>query len=161
MRNQGFTLIELLVTVSMVAILAAFAIPAYQSTIQRNQLTSCSNKVASAVQFAKSEAISSKQTIVVQILSGDNLQYRVGTDADENDAVENDDLLQALECSGEGISLNVTDSVTHIAFGPTGFRSDGQGIINFLTCNEVGAGKVFTVSNGGSVSNHDAASGSC
>ena len=163
MRVSGFTLLELLVTIALVAILASFAIPAFQSTVQSNRLLSCSNKLVAAVQFAKSEAISTKQTILVESLlnpSGTPL-YRVGSDGDSNNSVSDDELLQQLSCEGDGLTASNSLGTGFISFGPTGFRNDGFGEVVFTTCNTIKNGKAFRVSIGGAVSSSDAPAGSC
>lgn len=163
MRTSGFTLVELLVTIALVAVLASFALPAFQSTIQNNRLLACANKVVAAVQFAKSEAISSKQTILVESLqnpSGTPL-YRVGTDGDSNNSVSDAELLQQLSCEGDGLTASNNLGTGFISFGPTGFRNDGLAEVVFTTCNSNKSGKAFRISIGGAVSSSDAPTGSC
>ena len=163
MRVSGFTLLELMITIALVAVLASFAIPAFQSTVQNNRLLSCSNKLAAAVQFAKSEAISTKQTILVESLLNPNGTplYRVGSDDDSNNSVSDDELLQQLSCEGEGLAATNSLGASFISFGPTGFRNDGFGEVVFTTCNSLKKGKAFRVSIGGAVSSSDVPSGSC
>lgn len=53
---RGFTLVELLVTIAMVAILAAIAIPSFTHTIQRDGVSSASNRLMADLDYARSEA---------------------------------------------------------------------------------------------------------
>jgi type IV fimbrial biogenesis protein FimT len=55
--RAGFTIVELMVTVSLAAILLAFAIPSFRQMIASNRLTTQTNDFVSAVNFARSEAI--------------------------------------------------------------------------------------------------------
>ena len=163
MKNKGFTLLELLLTVAMIGVLISFAIPALHSTVQNNRLLSCSNKLVTAVQYAKSEAVTQKQTVLVtsQANANGTPNYRVGFDNDSDNAVSAAELLQVISCEGEGITMSNSLGTDYISFGATGFRNDGQGTITFTTCNEKKLGKVFNVSIGGAVSSDDAPSGSC
>lgn len=68
--ESGFTLIELMVTLSVLAILLAAAVPAFQGMIQRNRLVSSTNDLVSSLMVARSEAI--KRGAVVTICKTSN-----------------------------------------------------------------------------------------
>lgn len=55
--QRGFTLIELMVVVAVLAIGAAFAVPAFQQVIENNRLATEANRFYSTVTFARSEAV--------------------------------------------------------------------------------------------------------
>lgn len=56
-RSRGFSLIELMVTVAVLAILAGIGIPAFQTMILNNRMTSQSNAFLAALQLARAEAV--------------------------------------------------------------------------------------------------------
>jgi len=58
-KSDGFTLIELLVTISVVAILAALALPSFQSSIRSNRVATTTNELISSLSLARSEGIKS------------------------------------------------------------------------------------------------------
>lgn len=55
-RNSGFTLIELLVTAAVLAIVSMFAIPAFETLVMNNRITSQTNQLSSQIAYARSEA---------------------------------------------------------------------------------------------------------
>lgn len=54
---RGFTAVELVVTVAIVAILAALAVPSFNSMILGSRLTAGANDLVAALQLARMEAI--------------------------------------------------------------------------------------------------------
>lgn len=63
MYTRGFTLIELMVTISLVAILAAIAVPSFQTLILNNRMATQSNDFLSSLQLARSEAVKRGATV--------------------------------------------------------------------------------------------------
>lgn len=55
--QHGFTLIELMIVVALLAIISAFALPAFQSFIASNRLTSEANELLAGLNLARSEAV--------------------------------------------------------------------------------------------------------
>jgi len=159
--SSGFSLIELMMAIVILGVVMAFAVPSFQSTMANNRLVSCSNKVAAAVQFAKSQAIVLRQQIVVSGLKGAAAEYKVGTDPDGNNIVDAADEMKVFSCDSDDVTVTPTPDVDFISYGTSGFRADGQGQVTFLTCNDKGKGKSLTVSTGGGVSSKDAADGDC
>ena len=70
--NQGFTLIELMVTMTVAAILAAIAVPAFNSFVLNNRDANQINSLVSSFNYARSEAVKRNTSFGVAVCpSGD------------------------------------------------------------------------------------------
>ena len=69
-KTRGFTLIELIVTVSIVAILAALAVPSFTSLFARKRVEGLASELVTDLQYARSEAV--QRNTLVQVTLGTN-----------------------------------------------------------------------------------------
>ena len=79
-KEPGFTLVELLITIVVVSILLAAGVPAFQSFIKNNRVTSQANGLISAIQLARNEAV--KRGSVVTICASSDQSTCNVTDKD-------------------------------------------------------------------------------
>ncbi|WP_296811383.1 GspH/FimT family pseudopilin [Methyloversatilis sp.] len=63
--QHGFTLIELMIVVALLAIISAFALPAFQTFIASNRLTSEANELLAGLNLARSEAVRTQRRVVL------------------------------------------------------------------------------------------------
>ena len=56
-KETGFTLIELMVTIALMALFAAFAIPAMNGFVEQQRVNSTLSNYTNALTFARNEAI--------------------------------------------------------------------------------------------------------
>jgi type IV fimbrial biogenesis protein FimT len=62
-RRSGFTLVELMVSIAVLAILAAIALPNFRSMIRRGGVSTQVNALYSDLQYARSEAITTRSFV--------------------------------------------------------------------------------------------------
>lgn len=62
---RGFTLVELMVTVAILVILLAIGVPAMQGFLASRQVAGKADALASAIRFARSEALKRSQSVTI------------------------------------------------------------------------------------------------
>lgn len=67
---RGITLIESLVVVSLLAILAALAVPSFQGFTDKRRLEGAANEYASHLHWARSHALQTGSTVRIKVESG-------------------------------------------------------------------------------------------
>lgn len=66
-NRSGFTLIELMITIAVLAILAAIALPSFQSTLERLRVNGAAENFFADLQYARSEAIKQNRNVLFQV----------------------------------------------------------------------------------------------
>ncbi len=75
-RAGGFTQFELLIALGIIAILAAFAVPSFQSIQERNQVIAAAEALSADLRWARSEAL--KQGVNVSVAFTPGVPVSVG-----------------------------------------------------------------------------------
>jgi len=63
--SGGFTIVELMVVVAIVAILAAIALPSFNSSMRNSRVTSQTNDFLTAINLARSEAVARSRGVTI------------------------------------------------------------------------------------------------
>ncbi|MFZ5454865.1 MAG: GspH/FimT family pseudopilin [Pseudomonadota bacterium] len=132
--QHGFTLIELMIVVALLAIISAFALPAFQSFIASNRLTSEANELLAGLNLARSEAVRSQRRVVlcrasatgcVTTADGERWQrWVVFVDNDADGVFDASELLREQVITGTTLNL-VSDETLRAAGNQIAFRPDG------------------------------------
>jgi type IV fimbrial biogenesis protein FimT len=118
-RHKGFTLMELMITVAVFGVLAALALPSFQSILEGRRLVGAADDLYSNIQYARSEAIKRNETIRFQVTTGKNWCF--GIDDDNGTVCD----CNASACEIDGELKNVTSGTY------TGIQMSGGGVIEF------------------------------
>lgn len=66
-RSRGFTLVELMITIVVTAIALALAVPSWENLVQKRQVTSAAEEIASFLMHSQSQAIKANQQVTVTV----------------------------------------------------------------------------------------------
>jgi len=152
----GFTLVELIITLTIAGILAALAIPAMQTFILDQRLTSQANEFITDLNLVRSEAV--KRGASVTLCSSVDLsgcsastQWETGRiafiDSDGDGTVDAGDTIMRVgqRLEGSNTFRPVGGSTTGITFTGAGLTSLASGEITLRLCDTRLAGKAVAV----------------
>lgn len=169
MKNKnfqwGFTILELMVVVTIAAILAAFALPAFDNMLKNNCLTTSANAVVSSFQIARSEAVKRQSDVTITAANAGNsanewgLGWNVTIDEDRNanstldtgedyngnGALDAAALVRTVQLSCTATTIDENSNVTSFTYDSTGLIST-RGTLNVCDdrTNETGRQITFT-----------------
>ncbi|MDY0057436.1 MAG: GspH/FimT family pseudopilin [Methyloversatilis sp.] len=133
--QHGFTLIELMIVVTLLAIISAIALPAFQGFIASNRLTSEANELLAGLNLARSEAVRTQRRVVLCrasatgcVTTADGAPWQrwvVFVDNDADGVFDAGELLLREQVI-TGTTLNlVSDEALRTAGNRIAFRPDG------------------------------------
>ena len=146
-KSSGFTLLELMITVGIIGVLTAIAIPSIRVYLQNSRLTTNINTLVSHLAFARSEAITQSQQVVLCAstngvsCAGNNWAsgWIVFSDLNADGAVNNpaDTVLRVQQPLGNNNTLTSANIAAQVIYDNRGFTSTPAG--TFSLCDDRGA----------------------
>jgi type IV fimbrial biogenesis protein FimT len=159
-KNYGFTLLELLITVAIVGILMAFGLPAMDSYVKNDRLSTQINALVGHLAYARSEAVLRSQQVIL-CASSDMTSCSAGgnwadgwiifIDADNSSTFTGtEEILRVKQTLIGGNTLTSTTG-SSIIYDNRGFSPNSNG--SFSLCDDRGATymKSISISNTGRV----------
>lgn len=158
-KVQGFTIIELMVVIAIIAILAAAAVPNINSYMESRRVVSAAESIYSYLLYARSEAISRSQPVVLRITPENSAtgtwELGVSTDTDCSPAIGNNkdthtpDTANACVLSVSGVNVFkrlVGKDYKDVTVAITGVEVDDTHTITFDPVRgTVGVGENITI----------------
>ena len=146
-ESNGFTLLELVLVLLLMGLIAGLTLPFVASTLDRIKLQSEVRQIASALQFARSEAISKKTLYTFNIDINEN-QYWLGIPKQKEVTQpkpidETVRILDYQELDNQETNEALTEGAFMILFYPRGNSSGGS--LRFASINDKDEENIYAV----------------
>lgn len=164
--GKGFSLIEVMVTLAIAAIVLSVGVPSFQSFIQSNRQTTAINELATALQLARSTAVSRRVRVTV-CKSPDGLNCATGGGSGDwsqgwmvfanpgngnAPANPNTDLLRVHGAlAGNATLIGSGPTVNRVSFRPQGMVDGNIGTITYCDSRGASHASALVISFGGQV----------
>jgi type IV fimbrial biogenesis protein FimT len=114
---RGFTLLEVLAVIAVVAVIVGVGIPSFSIMIQNNRVTTQTNELVTALNFARTEAVKRGRNVQVAVT-----EETTGWSATVALAGVVADPLRVVDRQGSVVTVNAAN----VVFGPTGAPTAGE-----------------------------------
>lgn len=154
----GFTLVELMVTLAVLAILAGISVPAFDSMVLSNRLSTLANDYAAAVRIARSEAL--KRNVPVVLCHSVNGSDCGGSGWEQGWVIlAGGTVLRSHPAASSGYLLS--SGVASLTFQPNGFATTAASLTACRTSPPGTQERQISVSASGKVRISRSSNGSC
>lgn len=143
--NAGFTLLELLITLTLIGIIAVFAVPSFAQLIANSRITSTTNDVIGVLNYARAEAVKRGRTVEVSALNsaGNSNEwgggFRIWVD-EGTTGYQAGEEIRIFDSISESVTINGPDGTTNFRFRANGFVDPAPSTLldefQFEVCDE-------------------------
>ncbi|MDG9670389.1 GspH/FimT family pseudopilin [Hahella sp. CR1] len=120
MKQKGFTLIELMLVVIITGMVLAFGVPSFQEMIRNHRLTSNTNEIVSALNFARVEAVKRGNNVRLGRRDGASWSGGLVVYISNNDTWDAGEELRLWDSIAGENTVTVSGSATSFVFSGTG-----------------------------------------
>jgi len=166
-KIQGFTLLELMITLAIAIIIASIGVPSFMGLIRDSRMTTLVNDFLTDLSYARSEAATRNETVLIQSKSGTNLDWKDGwdiyIDGNSNNSVDAGELLRTHNALPSGYTLlaNSPTFDSQVMYESTGLMATSINGSFFLCMNNDASTARAVVINSLGRAKIDSAPGSC